>query len=139
MGGNRRSTARKLAMQMLYQYQVGVDDISAQSDLYLITSRSEKQTQGMAKDLAIGAWGYCKQSDASIKLHSLNWEVDRITMVDHAIMRLAIYEINCLDTPNVVAVDEAIELAKRFSTHESAKFINGVLGAYIKALDPDHV
>jgi N utilization substance protein B len=60
-------------------------------------------------------------------------------MVDRAIMRLALYEINALDTPNVVVVDEAIELAKRFSTQDAAKFINGILGAYIKSLDTNHV
>lgn len=139
MGGNRRSTVRKLAMQLLYQYHIGMDNIANQSKLYLESSQAEPQTQAMALELAIGAWGACDQSDAVIREYSLHWDIDRITMVDRAIMRLALYEINALDTPNVVVVDEAIELAKRFSTQDAAKFINGILGAYIKSLDTNHV
>lgn len=110
-----------------------------QSKLYLESSQAETQTQAMALELATGAWGACEQSDSVIREYSLHWDIDRITMVDRAIMRLALYEINALDTPNVVVVDEAIELSKRFSTQDAAKFINGILGAYIKSLDTNHV
>ena len=126
-------------MQLLYQYQTGVDSINEQSTLYLKTSQAEPQTQSIAMEMATGAWAACAQSDAIIQTYSLHWDIDRITMVDRAIMRLALHEINDLNTPNIVVVDEAIELAKRFSTHEAAKFINGILGAYIQSLEGDHV
>lgn len=126
-------------MQLLYQYHIGIDNMANQSKLYLESSQAETQTQAMALELATGAWGSCEQSDSVIREYSLHWDIDRITMVDRAIMRLALYEINALDTPNVVVVDEAIELAKRFSTQDAAKFINGILGAYIKSLDTNHV
>jgi N utilization substance protein B len=126
-------------MQLLYQYHIGIDNMANQSKLYLESSQAETQTQAMALELATGAWGACEQSDSVIREYSLHWDIDRITMVDRAIMRLALYEINALDTPNVVVVDEAIELSKRFSTQDAAKFINGILGAYIKSLDTNHV
>jgi N utilization substance protein B len=66
--------------------------------------------------------------DELIRQHARNWELHRIAVVDRNIMRLAIYEMLCReDIPPVVSINEAVDIAKKFSTHDSGKFVNGIL------------
>jgi N utilization substance protein B len=75
--------------------------------------------------------------DAEIVTHAKGWALDRMPALDRAILRLAIYELTSrLDVPIAVVIDEAVELAKRFSTDDSGRFVNGVLAAVAKTARP---
>jgi len=88
-----------------------------------------------ARLLVQGAWEFREESDAAIARYAKDWTVDRMAAVDRAILRLAVYEINHqADVPNGAVADEAVELAKAYSTAESSKFINGILGSVIRGL-----
>jgi N utilization substance protein B len=120
-------------MQALYQAETSgaaTDEIMAD-----LSSREDylKETVDFAGTLARGAWEARARSDEIITKYARDWTVDRMGKVVVSIFRLAIYELsNELDTPQPVVIDEAVELAKKFSTAESAKFINGVLGSFLK-------
>ncbi len=78
--------------------------------------------------------------DATIEKHTQNYKLDRISAVDRSILRLAVYELMFRDDiPNVVSINEAIEVAKRFGTEESGRFVNGILDNLNRALraEPD--
>ena len=71
--------------------------------------------------------------DAIIRAHAENWRVERMSAIDRAILRLAVAELRTTGTPANVVLDEAIELAKKFSSEESAPFVNGILDAVVKS------
>ncbi|MDF2629052.1 MAG: transcription termination factor [Symbiobacteriaceae bacterium] len=96
---------------------------------------SEKDAR-YARDLVQGTWERKDDLDETIAKYAKDWAVDRLAGVDRAILRLAIYEIKHQeDVPDSVVADEAVELAKSFSTAESGKFINGILGSVIRGLE----
>lgn len=91
------------------------------------------EARSYARLLATGAKEHVKELDACISELSQGWPLDRQPAVDRNILRIAIYEIRHVDfVPPVVAVDEAVELAKKYSTAESGKFVNGVLAGYLR-------
>lgn len=119
-------------MQALYQADFGSFKIEeALSNLYEQQEISE-ETKKFAEILARGAWNSVKESDEIIKKYLKGWKIERIGGVDRSILRLSIYELKDIGTPIQVVIDEAVELAKKFSAEDSPKFINGVLGAYLK-------
>ena len=133
MGHSRQTTVRKLAIQLLYQFESdALPDLEAQAMLYLESSESEKRTQALSLPLALDAWAYKHTSDTAIQRHAINWNLDRLNRIDHAIMRLAIYEIDVLKKPVQIIIDEAVGLAKKFSGEEAYKFVNGILGGYVR-------
>jgi len=91
-----------------------------------------EDTRKFSKLLVSGVKGNKDELDKKINDISKNWKFDRISPVDKAIIRLALYELSCeKDTPPAVIINEAIELAKRYSDENSARFINGILGAAV--------
>lgn len=84
-----------------------------------------------AARLAAGTWDRRAQLDAEIATASSGWRVERMPAVDRNILRLALYELRHTDTPLAVVIDEAVELAKTYSTSRSGAFVNGVLGALV--------
>ena len=70
--------------------------------------------------------------DEIIETYSIDWDMDRLNQIDKALLRLGISEINYTDTPYQVVLNEMIELSKVYSTEESSKFINGILGKFVK-------
>ena len=138
-----RRAARELALNVLYQADssgVPFDEALATalefSDLSGIESRDPEradQAREYAKQLASGAREHRDELDRAIAELAEGWPLDRQPAVDRNILRLAIYEIKYVDSvPPIVAVDEAVELAKRYSTEESGKFVNGVLAGYLR-------
>ena len=118
-------------MQIMFQLGLGQKDIDF---LLEQSAQSEKlipETVNFARDLLNGTQEHLTEIDKYISAKSIGWSLERITAVDRAILRLAIYEIKYLQTPPSVAINEAVELAKKFSTAESAKFVNGILGGLI--------
>lgn len=88
----------------------------------------EAEMRLFAEPLIRGVLEQRDQLDEHIKKHARNWDFHRIAAVDRNIMRLAIYEmLHRHDIPPVVSINEAVEIAKKFSTHDSGKFVNGIL------------
>ena len=130
----RRTTGRRLAMQALYEADFGACD----NVLEIIKRTSKEESAGsdstsFAGDLASGAYSKKEEIDALIKKYAKDWSLDRISRVDRNILRIALYELAYTTTPPQIIINEAIELAKKYSSSEAAKFINGVLGGYVKA------
>jgi len=129
----KRSTARRLAMQALYQADISGNDIADAIKNVAASQEFIAATTGFAAELAAAAWRERAAADKVIKELSIDWPLDRISRVDHSLLRLALYELAAGETPSSVVIDESIELAKKYSGPEAAKFINGILGAYMRA------
>lgn len=127
-----RHASRKLAMQCLYQFQTRLEKDNSFVDSFIEDSSYDQKTQVWAADLVKGAFDYIDKADKFIEKYAIGWKLERIDFVDLSILRLAFYEFSSEQTPNTVVVNEAIELAKEFSSPDSPKFINGILGKYIK-------
>lgn len=128
----KRSTSRRIAMQALFQADHAGIPIKEALELLFESEKFVEETRLFAEELAKGSWDKKEQSDKIIKKYSKNWSIERMGGVDRNILRLALFELMEGETPVQVAIDEAVELAKRYSSDEAAKFINGILGAYIK-------
>ncbi len=128
----KRSTSRRLAMQAIYQSDLAGIDI--ESSLKNI-SESESfipETLDFARHLAEATWKARAELDRAIERFAIDWPLDRIGKVDRSILRLALQELNMEETPASVIINEAVELAKKYVGEEAAKFINGILGAYVR-------
>jgi transcription antitermination protein NusB len=91
-------------------------------------SADEAAIRLFADPLIRGALQYRDEADAIIKKHAINWELHRIAAVDRNILRLALFEmLHRDDIPPVVSINEAVDIAKKFSTQDSGKFVNGIL------------
>lgn len=119
-------------MQALYQADVGSVPIEDAINYTFDEVEYIKETRDFTAVLARGAWADKKKADKVIGELAHDWALDRIGAVDRNVLRLAIWELDQGETPSSVIINEAVELAKKFSGPESAKFINGVLGAYFK-------
>ena len=122
-------------MQALYQASTRNDQVMDFIDYFVDTSEYDDEAKLWGKQLSMGAWDVHEESDQFIKEYSIGWSLDRINLIDLSILRLAFYELSKKETPVNVVLDEAVELAKEFSTSESSKFINGILGKFVT----DHV
>jgi transcription antitermination protein NusB len=128
----KRSTSRRLAMQALYQADVSNSDIKSALDNIIENEKLIAETVDFASELAAAAWSERAANDKIIESLAIDWPLDRIGKVDRSILRLAIQELKTAETPPSVIINEAVELAKKFSGEESAKFINGILGTYVR-------
>src|SRR3954471_22135189 len=129
----KRTKARECALQMLYQWDITCEPMDRVAGLFWQVRSSTDETRAMAERLARGAQAESDRLDEEITRVSANWRFDRIAGIDKSILRLAAYElVHEKSTPSSVVIDEAVELAKRFSEAGSAAFVNGVLDA-IKA------
>ncbi|MDX2227847.1 MAG: transcription antitermination factor NusB [Verrucomicrobiae bacterium] len=125
-----RRDAREKAMQFLYQAEVNPGELEEQLAIFWAMQENEvaRNTRTFADELIRGAARFVDESDERIKKYSQNWDFHRIAHVDRNIMRLAIYELlHREDIPPVVTINEAVDIAKRFSTDDSGKFVNGIL------------
>ena len=130
----RRSKAREHALRILYQLEMTRDPAGAGMASYLRHHRVARASQPFVRALVEGTLASQGAIDAFIRRHALNWDMHRMAVVDRNILRLGVYElvVTC-DVPPAVAIDEAIELAKRYGTPDSGKFVNGVLDSIRKA------
>ncbi len=137
MPSRRRS--RQRALQILYLWDVRrqpvEEAITAFFDtLYSEESRSRPQRDEFLDRLVTGAVEHHEELDRRIAQHAQHWRLERMPTVDRNILRLAVFEMAHLDTPAAVAIDEALELARRYSNEESVQFVNGVLDAVHREL-----
>jgi N utilization substance protein B len=129
---SRRHTGRKLAMKSLYQADITQKNIGDILDEFLEGSTYVTDTKEWATTLATGTFKALHDIDPLIKKYSIGWEFDRINPIDKSILRIAFFELTIQKThPNIV-LNEAIEIAKKYATDDSPKFINGILGTYVK-------
>jgi len=149
----KRREARERAVQFLFQHDLNPpEDLNRALDEFWETQRAaaiagekgpatwgqpvelppptteEAETRLFADPLIRGVIEHREEIDTHIKQHAKNWEFHRIAIVDRNIMRLAIYEmLHREDIPPVVSINEAVDIAKKFSTQDSGKFVNGIL------------
>lgn len=117
-----------LAVQALYQWDLRGQDFADQADAFLAESTGDSEVYFFAHTLVFGAWAFREQADQWIQRAAAHWEMRRMAAVDRNVLRLAIYEmLGRDDIPPRVAIDQAIELAKRFGSAESGAFVNGIL------------
>jgi N utilization substance protein B len=128
----KRSTSRRLAMQALYQAELAGMEIGAALQNISESEKFIPETLDFASFLAKAAWGARGEIDKVIERLAIDWPLDRIGKVDRSILRLSIQELRMGETPQSVIINEAVELAKKYSGDEAAKFINGILGAYVR-------
>ena len=124
----RRSRAREVALQALYQREVNPDTIAENQERFLTARLRSPPLVAFSKSLLEGVIRYREEIDALLDARSENWRVARMASTDRAILRIAAFELLHTDVPGAVAVDEAIELAKRYGTDASSKFVAGILG-----------
>ncbi|HYO15603.1 MAG TPA: transcription antitermination factor NusB [Thermoanaerobaculia bacterium] len=161
MTAGKRRTAREMAVQMLYQSDLGgspLPQIFNTFDLSEYLAREEpgaapkrpmsseearadfgkrrrrvEEAFSYAQDLVRGTLENQEKIDDLIRAQADNWRLERMPAVDRNILRLAIYEmLHERDTPKLVVVDEAIELAKKFGSEQSGRFVNGLLDGLLK-------
>jgi transcription antitermination protein NusB len=126
MGARRQ--AREAALQILYLMDVGGFSFEDASKRFWLDSDLPPRGRQFAEELASGAAAQRPQLDACIVKYAENWELGRMAAVDRNILRLAAFELlHHIDTPVSVVIDEAVEIAKTFSTQDSGKFVNGIL------------
>ncbi len=135
----KRRKARELALQILFQADVGNLPIEEAVEITLAdTPDLDKEICDYAVQLARGIWQRRSELDSQIQSVTPNWTVERMAAVDRNLIRMALYEMLYVpDVPYRVAINEAVELAKEYGSTESRRFVNGVLGALVKKLNLD--
>jgi N utilization substance protein B len=135
-----RHRAREQALQLLFQWDLRrtpVEDIvRGYYDSLLVSEETlaHPRPDEFAQDLMRGAIEDLTDIDERITRNAANWRMARMPVVDRNILRIAVYEMLRTDTPPAVIIDEALELARRFSGEESVHFVNGVLDAVRREL-----
>ena len=129
-----RTKAREFAMQMLFQWEMSRQDPTKLESKFWRSAKAADNTREFANRLFEGAARDIVALDELIVKHTDNWRFERLSAIDRTILRLAIYELRAADTPPKVVLNEAVELAKKFSSEESGPFVNGVLDAFHKSL-----
>ncbi len=125
-----RRKARIIALQALFEIDSSGHKAEEVLDRLLDEERLPEENSGFARDLVAGVIQHREEIDGSIQTFAPVWPVEQLSAIDRNILRLAIFEI-LIDNkvPVKVAINEAVELAKRFGTDSSSKFVNGVLGS----------
>ncbi len=125
--GHRRA-ARECALQMLYELDVGKHTEDEILHSFWQMNDHSRDVREFADKLFEGTAHRLAELDRIIQQHAQNWKLARMAVVDRNILRLAVYEfLSDKQTPKTVVINEALEIAKRYSTHESAQFVNGIL------------
>jgi transcription antitermination factor NusB len=143
----KRRLAREIAVQSLYQMEMNEVTAAEAVDMLMEEARQHDNELGAqpaeaakvneyTRSLVMGVVERKKAIDEMLQQHLTGWQVDRLSRVDRQVLRLACYEMVFRDdVPPKAAINEAIELAKHFGTEESGKFVNGVLGKLIGAIN----
>ena len=123
----RRSQAREVAFQVLYQDDLNPRDNPAEGDRLIERRLRADDMIAFARELVAGVRRNRAELDAVLEGIAANWSLKRMAATDRNVLRLGAYELLHTDTPPRVAVDEAVELAKRFGSAQSSQFVNGIL------------
>jgi transcription antitermination protein NusB len=134
-----RHKARECALQMLFAWDMVKTSGDVLTQDYwneLGDPAIDEKTRVFANGLVCGTLGRLEEIDEKIRTRAQHWRIERMAIVDRNVLRLAVYEFLYHDTPGTVAINEALEIARRFSTFEATQFINGILDAIKKDIDP---
>ena len=129
-----RTKAREFALQMLFQWDMSQQDFAKLETKFWKSAKAADETRAFANQLFEGAAKDVAALDQMIAQHCENWRFERLAAIDRAILRLAIHEMSLAETPPKVVLNEAVELAKKFSSEDSGGFVNGILDSVRKAL-----
>lgn len=132
-----RRDAREWAVQLLFQLDLNPSDKLEEVYKEFWSSRTvDKKSRQFTEERVSGVMNNIKDVDITLKKYTDNWEISRMGVVDRNVMRLALYEMmSCKDIPSAVIINEAVDIAKYFSTSESGKFVNGVLDRVRKDME----
>jgi len=132
---DRRTRARELAMQGIFQLDVQGSELLGRLLNFFRDSENDDMVVQLAMKWTKETWDNIARCDELITSSTLKWKMSRLSPVDKSILRLSVYQlVFCDDIPEKVVINEAIELAKKYSTEKSPGFINGVLDAIRKKL-----
>jgi transcription antitermination factor NusB len=124
----KRTRGRELALQLLYQLDLRGEEILEEVDGFLRDEENDRESREFAKKILQGVHESRAELDKTIQSVAQNWDIARMAVIDRNVLRLASWELlHCDDIPPKVAINEAIELGKRYSTQNSGAFINGIL------------
>lgn len=139
-GTGTRHKARECALQMLFAADLVHLDCAVLTANYWSELGEEKiddKTRDFANGLVCGTLEHLAAIDDRIRTRAEHWRIERMAIVDRNVLRLAVYEFLYRDTPNPVAINEALEITRRFSSFEATQFINGVLDSIKKDLEAE--
>jgi len=124
----RRHKARELALQILFQLDSSQENLKEAIETFWALHRHPREMKEFANRLVEGTRKNLKAIDEKIVRYAQHWEIERMAVVDRNILRLGAYEVlYCPDIPIKVSLNEAVELAKKFSTEKSSQFVNALL------------
>ena len=137
-----RHLARTLAMQALFEWDFhgksSVEDAMERMEYNLEAFAPAPDEEGFATNTVKGVLDHIKEIDTLISSYATDWPIEQITIVDRNILRVGIYELKFnSEIPSKVAINEAIEIAKKYGGEASGRFVNGVLGAIYKELEKE--
>lgn len=123
-------------MQALYQLDVQGPDVLEQLARFFQESDPDEFVRDLASEWSKGTWKNLEKCDELITGSTIKWQFTRLSPVDKSILRLSVYQLKfCTDIPPKVVINEAIELAKKYSTDKSPAFVNGVLDAVLRKIE----
>lgn len=129
----QRRKARSVALQVLFARDFHQDKLNDLVEQLLEQNNISREHTSFVRCLVEGVASRWKDLDLCISSLSTAWKIDRISLVDKNILRLAMFELMYMEeTPVAVCVNEAVELARKFGTDDSPKFVNGILGSFVK-------
>lgn len=128
-----RSRAREIVLQVLYQFDLNSDRDPAEDDEFIRKRLSSNvELVNFATSLLKGVLRNREELDALLTERAENWSLNRMAVTDRNVMRIAAFEILYTETPDRVAINEAVDLSRRFGSAQSSQFVNGVLDRFIK-------
>jgi transcription antitermination protein NusB len=130
---SRRSRAREIVLQVLYEDDLNPDRNMATADRFLVRRLNhDQELVDFARGLLAGVRKNRGELDRLLTERADNWSLERMAVTDRNVLRLGAYEILYTETPQRVAINEAVELAKRFGARQSPQFVNGILDRFMQ-------
>ena len=123
-------------MKLIYEWEMGGDG-GEETRLNLLEVQPNEQAADFMNRLAAGVMENADAIDEQLTPYLRGWTIERLTRVDLAILRLAVYELTLHENPTPVVINEAVELANQYSTDKAGAFVNGVLGNLARAMDDE--
>lgn len=128
-----RRLGREQALQVLYSVVIG-DREPHDAVREIVGEAAENEQRTFVEELAMGTLEYAPEADRIVGPLLEGWTIERLPTIDRLLLEMATFELNCRpEIPTAVAINEAVALAKRFSTEDSGRFVNGVLSAVANA------
>jgi N utilization substance protein B len=133
---SRRSRAREVVLQVLYQFDLNPDRNPSDDELFLAARlHHNPDLVDFATSLLNGVLRNRAELDQMLESRAENWRLTRMATTDRNVLRMGAYEILFTETPGRVAINEAVDLARRFGSAQSSQFVNGILDGFLESED----